>query len=1172
MLAVPSAPVSAQELSAIAVSERERDYGRLTLQFRDRLSLPPYELTAENGVLRIVFEDAVETDISDSTRVLADFVTIARQDPDGRALRFGLARAVRINTMEAGETLFIDFLPSTWQGFPPPLPEEVVSRLAERAQQAAREAAEAERRRLLGELEPEVELRVGSAPTFTRYAFNWNVPFNVAVTQEGASLEMEFDYDVSIDLNPALIDQATELESIEFNRDGASLKVAMDVVPGSGLRWFQDDLRFIVDLDRDEPRGEQDVESDVVDRLLSQINPGSGQPETSTRFSSVGERSDEVLAPDRVDQVSENARDLDPAALVAVELDELVSVEMTNPETETVVEDTPVVAGEVFEALAQRPDVVTAPALRTGQSPEISTQLDDATEADITRVEVREDGDTTRIIFPFQQPTPAAAFRRESFVTLVFQSAIPFDLRSLRLELADKVRSIQPTRVGDLNLIHLELEENALISMIASGDRWVMFLGPSVVEPPSGLQLGRGTLPDGRAFAEVIDEGFGRLHRITHPHVGDMLYVVPMLGPTRGALARQDLVEFEVMPSVQGLVLRPKIDALEIEVEPGRVLVAREEGLRLSEVGLSLGSFGFSPDERPGYVDFRAYIADGPGSFKSRNEAYQNAIAAAEGPVRIERLLDFSRFLIAFGMGQEAKGLLDIAQSEAPSLEHDEVYLTLRAAALTLAGRHEDARSIAQSHAMEGVIDARFWGLLNNAALRDWAAVNAEYDEIATIFDGYPAGLVARARLDGIEAALEVQAVDIATDRLSQVDPSRLNDDRLRYRLTLLQAQLDLARGRIDEALTAFDAVRDMADGPLGAQATLLAIEARILAGDLTSEEGLEQLENLAVAWRGDETEVRSRMLLGDLYIEQGRYGDALNALKGVLIAQPEHRLANDVSDEMQSIFVDLFLNGEADRLPAIDALAMFYDFRELTPIGRRGDELVRRLADRLVGIDLLDQAADLLSHQVDNRLTGAAKAQVAADLALVYLMDYRPSEAVAVLQRSRVSQVPMSIERGRRVIEARALSELGRHELALEMLRDLEGTDVAGVRADVLWNAERWVDAGEALERALGERWNDGVPLDEGEMQELLRAAIAFSFADDEYALNRLRARYDAKMSEGIYASAFDVVTAPIEAQGSAFRDVVRGIAGLNTLNRFLSDYRSTFSSQATMQPTPGA
>ncbi len=43
--------------------------------------------------------------------------------------------------------------------------------------------------------------------------------------------------------------------------------------------------------------------------------------------------------------------------------------------------------------------------------------------------------------------------------------------------------------------------------------------------------------------------------------------------------------------------------------------------------------------------------------------------------------------------------------------------------------------------------------------------------------------------------------------------------------------------------------------------------------------------------------------------------------------------------------------------MPAIDALSLFYDFRDLTPVGRRGDEMIRKLADRLVSVDLLDQA-----------------------------------------------------------------------------------------------------------------------------------------------------------------------------------------------------------------------
>ena len=87
--------------------------------------------------------------------------------------------------------------------------------------------------------------------------------------------------------------------------------------------------------------------------------------------------------------------------------------------------------------------------------------------------------------------------------------------------------------------------------------------------------------------------------------------------------------------------------------------------------------------------------------------------------------------------------------------------------------------------------------------------------------------------------------------------------------------------------------------------------------------------------------------------------------------------------------------------MPPIDALSLFYDFRDLTPVGRRGDEMIRKLADRLVSVDLLDQAAELLQHQVDNRLQGAARAQVAVRLAVIYLMGRKPDRAIQALRTS---------------------------------------------------------------------------------------------------------------------------------------------------------------------------
>jgi hypothetical protein len=65
--------------------------------------------------------------------------------------------------------------------------------------------------------------------------------------------------------------------------------------------------------------------------------------------------------------------------------------------------------------------------------------------------------------------------------------------------------------------------------------------------------------------------------------------------------------------------------------------------------------------------------------------------------------------------------------------------------------------------------------------------------------------------------------------------------------------------------------------------------------------------------------------------------------------------------DDMRGAFVNLFLKGGADKMKPVDALALFYDNLDLTPIGRMADEMIRRMSDRLVAVDLLGPAANLL-------------------------------------------------------------------------------------------------------------------------------------------------------------------------------------------------------------------
>jgi hypothetical protein len=79
------------------------------------------------------------------------------------------------------------------------------------------------------------------------------------------------------------------------------------------------------------------------------------------------------------------------------------------------------------------------------------------------------------------------------------------------------------------------------------------------------------------------------------------------------------------------------------------------------------------------------------------------------------------------------------------------------------------------------------------------------------------------------------------------------------------------------------------------------------------------------------------------------------------------------------------------------------------------------------------------------------------------------------------------------------------------------------------------------------------------------MRAAIAYSLANDEADLDRLRGHFAAKMAKTPDASAFAVVTQDISLHGLAFRDVAGKVASIDTLESFMKDFRRHNASATT-------
>jgi hypothetical protein len=167
-------------------------------------------------------------------------------------------------------------------------------------------------------------------------------------------------------------------------------------------------------------------------------------------------------------------------------------------------------------------------------------------------------------------------------------------------------------------------------------------------------------------------------------------------------------------------------------------------------------------------------------------------------------------------------------------------------------------------------------------------------------------------------------------------------------------------------------------------------------------------------------------------------------------------------------------------------------------------------------------------------------------------------------LRATRLPELPKSINRARLLLEARAVSDLSRTDLALEILQGETGPEIDRLRADILWSGRRWHEAGEAHESLVGTRWQSEGALADQDRIDILRAAVAYSLADDALALDRVRAKFSVKMSDSADARTFGFLVQPNVASTRAFRELARRVTSADTLADFLREYRQRYPDAA--------
>jgi hypothetical protein len=1147
--------------------------------------------TATGGVLAIAFDRKTDIDPAAVASAMPRLISSGHADADGKTLRFTLSQPVRLHVSQAGARAVVDLADRNFNGAmpdlvlpPPPAPKPIDEASL-----------------------PQVKLRAGSYAHFTRLVFDWPKDVPYTVFPGAGKMTVRFSALARPDLSVIARFPPPWVKNAAWHIEGKGIVVEFDTDSDSGYHDFRDGSHVVIDILAPKtdaaaytppgdgkpqvtpiPSGASNAQVAAIAQTVAQLNAKPGDPKPADTKTS------DAKAPDAK---ASDAKPADPKAAKTADI---------KPDTKA---DTKIAAATPAAKPAETKAAPAKPAPKTAEAkvavatptkpvdPKTPPAKPEPKPADAKPQEPQPATGPPKPLMPqaaatpLAAPTPdqpgmtadgqrtrdgavlnfkgagghgAAVFVRGLTAWIVLEDAPPFDAKALEAELSGYAAGLEASSSNGLSILRVALKMPAAIAARGHGPVLQVVLAPQVPDQPIPIGFARNQLDPARASLSTLLPAADKSFVLLDPASGDQLTIIPA-APGRAMPQERDYAEFATLPTASGLVITPFIDDLSVTVADSRVTIGRNGGLALTPPQMPVAQSPAAlahPGDGPSYLDLPAWAGLRGGSFLATERGMMQSIAhlppAKAGPARLE----LARFYLANGFAAEALGLLNVVQAHDPGLAGDAQLTTMRAAANYLMGRYRDAHNDLAGPQFDADRHAALWRGLIDAKLEDWKNAHAHLEQAYPIINRYAPDWQARAHLADTEAGLGMGRLDLADAAMTRI-PKNLSP-RFALEAELAEARVMAVESRYRAAAPHFAALENSGQEDLAAQAIFYQTGAALSAGAVTPQQAIDALEKLRFRWRGDSLEMKTLRKLASLYFGLGQWR---NGLKSLRVAQ--QNFSGDVSrnalDDMRAAFVNLYLKGAADKLKPVEALAMFYDNIDLTPIGPDGDEMIRRMSDRLVAVDLLGPAATLLAYQVEKRLDGVAKAQVSARLAAVYLMDHKPDLAVKAIRDSQITGLPDSDMHDRVLLEARAFAGLKQWDNALDLIAVDTTPESRRLRADIYWESGNWAIAGQKSEELLDTAWSDPAPLRDDQRSEALRAAVAYSLANDEASLARIRARFAPKMKGTADGNLFAVLSADIDAHGLAFRNAAAQIAQIDTLETFMKDFSKRHEMVAT-------
>lgn len=738
-------------------------------------------------------------------------------------------------------------------------------------------------------------------------------------------------------------------------------------------------------------------------------------------------------------------------------------------------------------------------------------------------VQFREHDEFNTMIFPWgQKNIGAAIFERAGVLWVIFDTKSPMNL--------DEIEDADPNTIKSLD-DNLNVKRSSLLrfkgdfkNLVAykRNNSWVVSFGKQ--KDPKAKQS-KASIPKysnrNKSNMTVPVKNFSKYIKIIDPYIGDDL-IINLVSNMHHIQQTYNFVDFDLAQTAQGVAILVKNDktaikygsSIEITMPSGHAhmksrkpVYARHANLDELIVAQPKSMFLFNDWKQVDNSDF----------VKKKHQILKAISTVPKNQRNIYRQ-ELAQFYFAQGLHKEAATVIEQIKRTGSYLTESTEFKFFEAANQYLDKRYAKAQDTLESIKDDKLSsnqlkeEIKFW--LIAAKIKSDRRINKklmlDYNKYADYFiTSYPKDIKNDFILTAAERYLSLNKTSQASNLIRKVKFNKDKDKSLINTINFFRGQIAAKQNRGRAAIEIWKRITaDPYDRRNRARAKYAYLSEQYRQGDISQKEMIKELNNLLVVWRGDNIELQILKDIGQIYYDTEQYEKSFQVWREAITYFPNNRESLYITRKMADKFVELFTTDKLGGLSELDALALYYEFKALTPIGTMGDKVIQNLADRMLNADLLDRAAALLTHQVKFRIKGVERSQVGAKLAKTYIMNNKQGKALEALKVTKNALEPEILRQNRAMLKAKAYSGLKKHREALLALKRNTGYESDILRAEIYWNWKKWKGVAKVLEPIFA--LEDGrPPLKQEEVVIILRLATSYSILNEREKLQGLWRNY---------------------------------------------------------------